>query len=182
MRTVNTNSKPSKMLETKARNFKFNVNERNGRYQAKCQLTRKDIINAALHLIGENFDRHPALSSPVSAGAYLILKLAEEQREVFACIFLDNSNKPIAFEKLFYGTIDGASVYPREIIKRALELNAASLILTHNHPSGNPKASRADIAITKRIVKAAELVDIRILDHMIVAGASITSFMSEGLL
>ncbi len=175
-------NRPSKLFDTKARSFKFNVNEKTGWYQARCRLTKKDIINAALHLIGENFDRHPSLIRPGSVREYLILKLAEEQREVFACIFMDNRNRPIAFEKMFYGTIDGAAVYPREVVKRALELNASAIILVHNHPSGNPEASSADIAITKRIVNAAELVDIRILDHMIVAGASITSLAEKDLL
>lgn len=114
--------------------------------------------------------------------AYLSVQHAGLEHEVFSVMLLDNRNRLIAYETMFRGTIDGASVYPREAVKQALAVNAAAVILTHNHPSGIAEASQADIHITERLTKALALVDIRVLDHIIVAGTTNVSFAERGLI
>lgn len=111
---------------------------------------------------------------------YLKQRLRPYAFEVFACLFLDNQHRLIHFEELFRGTIDGASVYPREIVKQALAHNAAAVILAHNHPSGVAEPSQADIQITRRIQSALQLVDIRVLDHIIVGDAETSSLAQQG--
>lgn len=112
---------------------------------------------------------------------YLRARLRDYKYEVFACLMLDNRNRVIAFRELFRGTIDGASVYPREVVKQALADNAAAVILAHNHPSGVCEASQADIRITERLQKALGLVDIRVLDHVII-GDGINCLSEQGLI
>ena len=102
--------------------------------------------------------------------------------EVFACLFLDNRHRLMAFEELFRGTIDGASVHPREVVRRALAHNAAALILAHNHPSGIAEPSAADTRITERLRQALSLIDVRVLDHLIVGDAEVTSLAERGLI
>jgi DNA repair protein RadC len=111
---------------------------------------------------------------------YLKQRLRPYAFEVFACLFLDNQHRLIHFEELFRGTIDGASVYPREIVKQGLAHNAAAVILAHNHPSGVAEPSQADIQITRRIQSALQLVDIRVLDHIIVGDGDTTSLAQQG--
>ena len=108
-------------------------------------------------------------------------RLRDNPAEVFACLFLDNRHRVIAYEELFRGTIDGASVHPREVVKRALHFNTAAVILAHNHPSGIAEPSQADERITQRLKDALALVDIRLLDHMII-GDDVVSFAERGLL
>lgn len=122
------------------------------------------------------------LTSPDLVRQYLSAQLRHQQREVFAVLFLDNQNRLIAYEELFFGTIDGASVYPRELVKRALSHNAGGVILSHNHPSGVAEPSQADLRITKRLTSALELVDVRVLDHMVVGNGEVVSFAERGLL
>ena len=117
---------------------------------------------------------------PQDTENYLKLKLASLENEQFHCLFLDSKNALIKCECLFTGTIDGASVYPREVIKRALQLNAAALIFAHNHPSGNPEPSKADIAITKQLKECAGLFNIRVLDHVIIGGVEAYSLANNG--
>ncbi|OQW95952.1 MAG: hypothetical protein BWK79_00650, partial [Beggiatoa sp. IS2] len=112
--------------------------------------------------------RGDALSNPEDTRNYLLSELSGHPHEVFACLFLDNKHRVIKFEELFYGTIDGASVYPREVVKRALQHNAAAVIFAHNHPSGVAEPSDADIAITRRLREALNLIDVRVLDHFVV--------------
>jgi DNA repair protein RadC len=107
---------------------------------------------------------------------YLISELRHESREVFAVLFLNNQHKVLKFERLFFGTIDAAAVYPRVVVEQALKLQSAAVILTHNHPSGVAQASIADQQITQRLIKALNLIDIRVLDHIIVAGNQCYSF------
>jgi len=126
--------------------------------------------------------RGDALSDAATTKAYLQQQLRAYQHEVFACLFLDNKHRMIAFEELFRGTIDGASVYPREVVKQALAHNAAAVIFSHNHPSGIAEPSQADIAITKRLKSALELVDIRVLDHIIVGDGQTVSLAEIGQL
>ena len=122
------------------------------------------------------------LSSPDEVRRFLRLRLRELEHEVFAAIFVDNRNRVIAFEELFRGTIDGASVHPREVVKAALNHNAAAIILAHNHPSGIAEPSQADEVITRRLKSALALVDIRILDHLVIGDATTVSFAERGIL
>ena len=126
--------------------------------------------------------RGQVLGSPADVRKFLQLKLRCLPHEVFACLFLDNQHAVIGYEELFRGTIDGASVYPREVVKRCLALNAAAVIFAHNHPSGIAEPSRADEAITLRLRDALALVDIRVVDHLIVGGPDCTSLAERGLL
>jgi DNA repair protein RadC len=122
------------------------------------------------------------MSSPKHVCDYLMLKLGQLKREVFMVLFLDPQNRLIASDELFSGTLTQASVYPREVIKRALYHNAASVIFAHNHPSGLAEQSRADEVLTKHLISALALVDIQVLDHVIVAGNQTLSFKEQGLL
>lgn len=125
-----------------------------------------------------------SLCSPDAVRTYLALQLAERPFEVFCCLYLDNKHRAIEFKEMFTGTIDAASVYPREIVRHCIEVNAAAVILAHNHPSGDPNPSPADQAITRRIQSALELIDVRLLDHFIVGGIGdeIVSFAERGLI
>ncbi len=135
---------------------------------------------AKRHLL-EQLSRGDVLSSPSQTRQYLAAQLGSYPHEVFACLFLDNRNRVIAFEKMFYGTIDGASVYPREVVRLALKKNAAAIIFAHNHPSGVAEPSHADEQITKRLKEALALVDVRVLDHFVI-GDEVISFAERGLL
>jgi DNA repair protein RadC len=130
----------------------------------------------------DDLERGEMLVNPLKTRRYLKSKLRSYDKEVFACLFLDNQHRVIGFEELFQGTIDGASVYPREVVKRALENNAAAVIFAHNHPSGLAEPSQADIRITDKLKSALLLVDIRVLDHMIVGDGEVLSFAETGLL
>ena len=129
----------------------------------------------------EDMQRGDALCSPAQTRQYLQLQLQNEQSEVFACLWMDNRNRVIDFERMFNGTIDGASVYPREVARSAIAHNAAAVILVHNHPSGVAEPSHADEQITKRLKDALALIDVRTLDHFVV-GDEIVSFAEKGLL
>jgi DNA repair protein RadC len=123
-----------------------------------------------------------AIKSPKDTEDFLTARLAHLEYESFACIYLDNRHRVVHFDELFRGTIDGTSVYPREVVKESLKHNAAAVILSHNHPSGVAEPSQADERITKRLKAALELVDIRVLDHIIIGKGTCTSFASRGLL
>ncbi|MEA3411035.1 MAG: DNA repair protein RadC [Pseudomonadota bacterium] len=129
----------------------------------------------------ESLRRGESLSGPDSTREFLAARLRDLPFEVFACLFLDNRHRVIAFEELFRGTIDGASVHPREVVRRALHHNAAALIFAHNHPSGVAEPSRADEHITNRLKDSLALVDIRVLDHFVI-GDTVMSFAERGLL
>ena len=148
-------------------------------------IARFAVLQAALEIarrhLAESLQRDDCLTSPAQTRQYLHARLRDRQHEVFACLMLDNRNRVITFRELFRGTIDGASVYPREVVKQALADNAAAVILAHNHPSGVCEPSQADIRITARLQKALALVDIRVLDHVIV-GDGITCLSEKGLL
>jgi len=124
----------------------------------------------------------PLLDSPAATHRYLIARLRDRPHELFCCLHLDNRHRLIAFDELFRGTIDGASVHPREVVKQALARNAAAVILVHNHPSGVAEPSQADELITRRLSAALALVDIRVLDHCIVADNACLSFAERGLI
>jgi DNA repair protein RadC len=142
---------------------------------------RDAVVTLALEIMAERFKRGEPLASPAATTAYLRLQLGGREREFFGCLFLDNRHRVLAFEELFSGTIDGASVNPRIVVQRALALNAAAVIFTHNHPSGVAEPSMADEAITRRLHDALALVEIRVLDHIIVSASASVSFAERGL-
>lgn len=124
----------------------------------------------------------PAMNAPAATRQFLTAQLRDRPYEVFCCLHLDNRHRLIHFEEIFRGTIDGASVHPREIVRQAMQYNAAALIFAHNHPSGVAEASQADELITRRLRDALALVDIRVLDHLIVGDNHCLSFAERGLL
>jgi len=130
----------------------------------------------------EELKHGPVLGDPRGVRDYLRVHYAGHEREVFLCLFLDNRHRLISAEEMFQGTIDGASVHPREVVKRALQVNAAAVILAHNHPSGVADPSQADELITRRLKDALAVVDIRTLDHLIVGDTAVTSFAEKGLM
>jgi DNA repair protein RadC len=140
------------------------------------------VMEMARRYLEETLQRGDALQSVADTRRYLTAKLRHEPHEVFGCLFLDNRHRVIHFEKLFQGTIDGASVHPRHVVKRALHHNAAAVILAHNHPSGVAEPSRADEQITLRLKEALALIDVRVLDHFIVGDGESISFAERGLL
>jgi DNA repair protein RadC len=140
------------------------------------------VLEMAKRHFKEILQRGNALTSPDITRAYLSAQLRGYNYEVFACLFLDNQHRVIQLEELFRGTIDGASVYPREVAKRALHHNAAALIFAHNHPSGIAEPSQADKHITDKLKQALSLFDIRVLDHFIVGDGQPYSFAEHGLL
>lgn len=141
-----------------------------------------DIINQARELLTQRLYRTESLCSPQETESYLALQLGDREQEVFAVIFLDSQNHVIKYQEMFYGTIATTSVYPREIARLALLLNAAAVICSHNHPSGHPEPSRSDRSITERIKNAMELIEVRVLDHIVVGGGKTVSFAERGWL
>jgi DNA repair protein RadC len=142
--------------------------------QAVVEMSRR-------YLLEEAKDRD-LLSSPDAARDYLKSRLAGYPHEVFACLFLDNRHRLIEYEELFRGTIDGASVHPREVVRRALRANAAAVIFAHNHPSGVAEPSQSDLRITQRLKDALGLVEVRVLDHVIIGDGQGTSLAERGLI
>ncbi len=160
----------------------FHIADLSGCYVTHRPITDDEIIAFAGELLTDRLRHTDTLSSPQHAKALLMARLARREREVFACLFLDNKHRLIEYEELFLGTIDGASVYPREIVKRALHHNAAAVILSHNHPSGVAEMSRADETITEKIVDILKVVDVRVLDHIVIGDGTTVSFAERGIL
>ncbi|ENM5914227.1 DNA repair protein RadC [Vibrio mimicus] len=138
------------------------------------------VLEMTQRYLGETLKRGDALTSPQQTKLYLSSILRDRQREAFYILFLDNQHRVIRDEILFEGTIDAASVYPREVVKRALHHNAAAVILAHNHPSGVAEPSQADRRITDRLRDALSLVEIRVLDHFVVGDGEVVSFAERG--
>ena len=138
------------------------------------------VLELARRHLGESLSRDGVLQNPEETRCYLKAKLREYPYEVFACLFLDARHRVIACEELFRGTLDGASVHPREVLRRALQHNAAALILAHNHPSGVAEPSQADRRITERLREVMSLVDIRVLDHVVIGDRNAVSFAERG--
>jgi len=139
-------------------------------------------VEMSRRYLRECLERGDVLSNPDDTRNFLMSELSGRGYEVFGCLFLDNKHRVIKFEELFYGTIDGASVYPREVLKKTLQHNAAALILAHNHPSGIADPSQADIAITQRLKDALNLIDVRILDHLVIGDGYCVSLAEKGLM
>lgn len=140
------------------------------------------IREIARRYLGEGLQRGGALTSVNDTKAYLQAWLRDAERELFCCLFLDNRHRVIAREELFSGTLTGAAVYPREVVRRALSSNAAAVIFVHNHPSGVAQPSNADKQLTYRLKDALALVDVRVLDHFVVGDGETLSFSELGLL
>ncbi len=144
------------------------------------------LLQASLELgrrhLAERIARADILVNPQVTRDYLVARLRNHPQEVFACLFLDNRHRVISFDEMFYGTIDGASVHPREVVRRAMTHNAAAVVLAHNHPSGIAEPSRADEQITRRLKDALALVDVRTLDHIVIGDGEAVSFAERGLL
>lgn len=155
------------------------VRDAKGRY---LPASIDQILEAARQIIDQKMHRGTPFTSPDVVKEYLRAKLAGLEHEVFAVLFLDNRHRLIEYAEMFRGTIDGASVHPREVVKEALRFNAAAVIFAHPHPSGSPEPSRADKAITSRLKEALGLIEIRTLDHIIVAGNTTVSLAEQGLL
>ena len=138
------------------------------------------VLEMARRHLAERLRRDSVMESPLAVRDYLKAMLRHEPHEVFGCLFLDSKHRVLAFETLFRGSIDSTSVYPRQVVKRALAHNAAALILCHNHPSGNTDPSQADRMLTKRLQEALDLIDVRVLDHFIVGDGDPLSMAEYG--
>ena len=139
------------------------------------------VVEMSRRYLEENMKRGDAMNNVSDVKKYLKSRLQQYPFEVFACLFLDNKHRVIEYEELFRGTIDAASVHPREIVRRVLHHNAAAIVLAHNHPSGVAEPSQADNAITQKIKDALEMIDVRVLDHFVI-GDDVVSFAERGLL
>ncbi len=145
---------------------------RYGQLQALLEIGRRHLATA--------IERESAMDSPAAVRRYLKSMLRHEVSEVFGCLFLDTKHRPLAFEILFRGTIDRASVYPREVVRRALQHNAAALILCHNHPSGHSEPSQDDVHLTLSLKRGLALIDVRVLDHIIIGDGEPLSMVEQG--
>ena len=154
------------------------VRDRDGAYRPAPE---QQVFTEANRLSGYRLRRGTRISSSRDARAAIGYRLRDKQCEVFACLFLDSCHRVLAFKEMFRGSINRATVYPREVVKEALQLNAAAVVLAHNHPSGNPSPSKEDIALTNRLMDVLEVIDVRVLDHLVI-GEEIVSFADCGLL
>lgn len=141
----------------------------------------EQILDAAQRIVDSRMQRGVSFKDPAAACDFFRDKLAGREREVFAAVMLDTRHRLIEYVELFFGTIDGAEVHPREVAKQALRLNAAAVIVGHNHPSGEAEPSTADRAVTLRLKQALSLLDIRLLDHIVVGGQQGVSMARQGL-
>lgn len=153
---------------------RFKNTRATGKLRAAKELVRRSLL--------ENLQKGNALNSPSSVREYLRLTLRDREYEVFVVMYLDAQNRVISSEELFRGTLTQTSVYPREVVKRSLHFNAGAVIFAHNHPSGVTEPSHADETLTQALKQALALVDVKVLDHFVVAGAGVLSFAESGLL
>tara|TARA_Y100001972_G_scaffold121197_1_gene164871 strand:+ start:133 stop:627 length:495 start_codon:yes stop_codon:yes gene_type:complete len=151
-----------------------------GMYRVRGYVSPDELVRIAANILLEGLAGKENLTRPEDAARFLQLALAQEKNEHFAVLFLNNKHQVICFERLFNGTIDGAAVYPRVVVQRALENNAAAVIFAHNHPSGCPDPSEADRSITRRLSQALDLVGIRVLDHFVVSQKDWVSLAERG--
>lgn len=150
--------------------------------QKNNEIHEETVLAEARSIIGSRFQRGKRLICANDAQEMAIHEFSTADREIFACLFLDNRHAVLSFEKLFFGTIDRSHVHPRVVAKRALDVQAGAVILIHNHPSGDPEPSNSDIALTKQLIECLTLFDVRVLDHIIVGGNKTLSFAEKGLL
>lgn len=140
------------------------------------------VLELSRRYLAEQLSEGDAMTRPDLVRDYLRARMQEYESEVFACLYLNNQHRVVAMEELFQGTINGAAVYPREVVKRCLYNNAAAVIFAHNHPSGLAEPSQSDIQITRRLITALETIDVRVLDHMVVGRHQVVSLAERGLL
>ncbi len=143
--------------------------------------TAHQVLEKAAEIISTKFSDKDAFTDATSSKKFLTFKLAQHEREVFAVIILDNQNQLIEYKELFFGTVDSATIHPREVVKAVLALNGSGVILAHNHPSAVTEPSQADLKITQRLKDALALIDVRVLDHIII-GRDPVSFAERGLI
>ena len=151
-----------------------------GLYRVRGYVSQDTLVQIAADILLESLAGQENLTKPDDAARFLQLSLAQEKNEHFGVLFLNNKHGVICFERMFTGTIDGAAVYPRVVVQRALENNAAAVIFSHNHPSGCAEPSEADRSITRRLTEALSLVDVRVLDHIIIGDGEPLSMVEQG--
>jgi len=161
---------------------KLKASESTGTYQIESPISEADILLMARQLANLRLRRGRALTSPKDVFSHLQALLADYEHEVFALLLLDNRHRVIVFHELFRGTLDSANVYPREVVKTDLEHNAAATVLVHNHPSGDPEPSQADLTLTHKLQEALNLVGVRTLDHIVVGHEDCVSLAEQGYL
>lgn len=158
------------------------IQDRLGNYQSTGTITEQDILSAAETLLQAKLERQGSISNPQDAGDFLRMRLGALRHEEFHVLWLDNRHRILDCQKLFTGTVDGASVHPREVVRAALAINASAVVLAHNHPSGNPEPSTADRAITQELIAALRVIDVRVLDHLVIGAGQVVSMAARGLL
>lgn len=161
---------------------KLSAGEVAGTYHITAPITEADLLSIAKAFARRRLAKGRKITQPALTFEYLQILLQDYEHEVFSAVFLDSQHRVISFEELFRGTIDSASVYPREVVKRALAHNAAAVILVHNHPSGDPEPSDTDRRITQQLMHALGLVEIRVIDHIVVGSEGCQSFAERGYL
>lgn len=159
---------------------KLSAGETAGTYRITDTVTESELLDIAKLLARRRLARGRKITLPTLAFEYLQVLLQDYEHEVFSALFLDSQHRVICFEELFRGTIDSASIYPREIVKQALACNAAAVILVHNHPSGDPEPSDGDRRITLRLKEVMSLMEIRVIDHIVVGAEGFFSFAESG--
>ena len=158
------------------------IRDRQGNYKLTGSTTEHDVLSAAEGILQTKLERLGSIGNPRDASDFFRMRLGALLHEEFHILWLDNRHRILGIEKLFTGTIDGASVYPREVVRAALHINACAAILAHNHPSGVAEPSVADRAITRELIEALKLVGVRVLDHVVVSAGSTVSMAGRGLM
>jgi len=153
-----------------------------GNYKLTGKTTEADVLAAAEGILKAKLERQGSIGNPSDAADFLRMRLGALLHEEFHIVWLDNRHRILSCQKLFTGTIDGASVHPREVVRAALNINACAAILAHNHPSGVAEPSAADRMITKELVEALKLVGVRVLDHLVVSAGGCISMAGRGLM
>jgi len=158
------------------------IRDSKGNYKLTGKTTEHDVLAAAEGILQAKLERLGSIGNPSDASDFLRMRLGSLMHEEFHILWLDNRHRILGIEKLFTGTIDGASVYPREVVRAALQINACAAILAHNHPSGVAEPSAADRAITRELIEALKLVGVRVLDHIVVGAGECVSMAGRGLM
>jgi DNA repair protein RadC len=153
-----------------------------GHYTITGPMSESDVLAAAEDILRRKLERQGAIGSPRDSARFLRMRLGHLPHEEFHAVWLDTRHQVLAVDKLFNGSIDGASIHPREVVRSALRHNAAAVIFAHNHPSGNPEPSAADRVITNRLRDALTLIDVRVLDHIVIGAQETTSMAERGLM
>jgi DNA repair protein RadC len=167
-------------MEKDMKLHKLKAGEASGSYLIESPVSEADILLMARQLVSQRLRKGRVLTSPNAVFSHLQMLLGDYQHEVFSLLMLDSKHRILAFHELFRGTLDSASVYPREVVKLCLEHNAAAVILVHNHPSGDPEPSQADLLLTRKLQDALNVVEVRTLDHIVVGNEGCVSLAEKG--